>query len=89
MPILKEWSIIKSRRLVGYVYDHPKFFDGDEIITSPIEMIEECDEDKIIYTRSHTRYILSGPPNPEFLGILEILGLRLDMCSLTIEEKDE
>jgi hypothetical protein len=39
---IKKWSIIGSMplflvgRLKGFVYDHPKFRDGEEIVSSPV-----------------------------------------------------
>lgn len=78
MAIIKNWSVVGQGpfgfgRLAGEVYDHPRFYDGADVLTSFIVSAEG----KNVTTRSGTYYQLETPCE-EYLDSLFHRGLKYD-----------
>ncbi|MFV0518448.1 MAG: hypothetical protein ACK5MV_13730 [Aminipila sp.] len=52
---IKNWSFCNNNRLQGNVYGHPKFADGDTVLTSRVQKITDCGTYKIVET-NNTNY---------------------------------
>lgn len=72
--VLEDWTCIcvnKGIALVGHIYNHPKYPQGQEIKTSRIDGFFAKDM-HIYITTQNSMYTL-GVPNEEFAGDLELL----------------
>jgi len=81
MPKLEKWFIIdtkfdlskpKSTHLMGVVYGHPVFKDGEFIQTSPVIRIDK----DTITTKSGSRYVL-GESDPDYEALYPDARKRL------------
>lgn len=78
MAVIKNWAVVGRGplglgRLAGEVFDHPRFFDGADVITS---FIVEANGRNVI-THSGTNYILEEPCE-EYLSSLSKRGMKYD-----------
>ncbi len=64
-----------SLHLQGEVYGNPNFPDGDHIITSAVDSSER----RLVTTRSGSKYLLDGDPDPMFAQAMEDSGYVLDL----------
>lgn len=60
-PVLNNWKVLRNGRVVGTVRNHPSIPDGDIITTSPIQQPELADRQKVITTKSGSKYQLGEP----------------------------
>jgi len=87
MNILKQWSCFSffgkkndfnlaftDPQLCGVVYGHPRFEDGNYIITSKLIMVER----RSIITQSGSHYILEGEPELFWLEYCEKNNIPYD-----------
>jgi hypothetical protein len=82
---IKRWDIIGTfplfgvARLHGLVYDHPRFEDGEEVVSSPI--VEMNLLSRIVKTHSGRVYHLEDP-HPDFIEWLEKRNYTEDLNKL-------
>ena len=55
----------QSFSLKGFVFNHPRFPDGDDITTSAIKSVSGTIEEVLVYTTSGSVYKL-GDPDPRY-----------------------
>jgi len=61
---IENWQTINfgsGKRMFGYIYDSPKFTDGEDICTSLIKSHETGCDGEFIITKSGSRYLLGKP----------------------------
>lgn len=60
--VFNPWLVPELRQpiLAGRVHGNPKFLDGEEILTSPITKVRNCDGSLIVTTHTGSEYKLAG-----------------------------
>mmetsp|Transcript_17817 Transcript_17817/g.25075 ORF Transcript_17817/g.25075 Transcript_17817/m.25075 type:complete len:487 (-) Transcript_17817:116-1576(-) len=64
IPVLNKWRIDKSGCVIGVVTGHPVIDDGDRITTSPLSNPNAASEQKIVVTKSGSKYKLGVAQAP-------------------------
>mmetsp|Transcript_20023 Transcript_20023/g.27821 ORF Transcript_20023/g.27821 Transcript_20023/m.27821 type:complete len:495 (-) Transcript_20023:113-1597(-) len=58
IPVLNKWRVDKAGCVIGLVTGHPVIDDGDRITTSPLSNPNAASEQKIVVTKSGSKYKL-------------------------------
>lgn len=83
MPRLENWAVVGDLykapeicvpQLRGKVYGHPRFKDGDGVVTSRIVALDVPGR----FAATHNTYYQLGAPEPEWLAWLAETGRKLE-----------